>query len=279
MSADGPAGEAASSHANTPSPVPEESGRRSLLRVTDLLPISFGHLVQIGVGLAVVVALIRLRAVADGDPQLAVAILAASGYAQPLASLLIVAVPSMLLLVVLFAFRFVGLAFRNRKVDATTGAITIVGICSLIAAALLLGWPFLVFLLVFGLLALGIDRLFPKSEPSVLDVLVQSAALAFILMLLALASRTPWMPEEAIVTTGGTIHGYVLSVGDPWMTVLVDEPRYLRYVAVDEVLDRVSCPAEEPSGLDKLVLGDLQRNASQPECPAESSMTKSDTTQ
>ncbi len=55
------------------------------------------------------------------------------------------------------------------------------------------------------------------------------------LLLVAALVTTPWVPHERIITTGGTITGYVLSVDPGYLNVLTDQHTFMILVSSDVI--------------------------------------------
>ncbi len=58
------------------------------------------------------------------------------------------------------------------------------------------------------------------------------------ILLFAVLIDTPWMEEEKIETTNGTVNGYVLQVTAGFMKVLSNKPRKVTYIPLKEVKSR-----------------------------------------
>ncbi|MCK9904268.1 hypothetical protein MXD63_30005 [Frankia sp. Cpl3] len=60
------------------------------------------------------------------------------------------------------------------------------------------------------------------------------------------SGTTPWLPRETIKLTGETTTGYVISSTPAWTTILVDDPRDIKYVKTSVVLERTACDTHAP---------------------------------
>jgi hypothetical protein len=233
----------------------EAAAEPSRRRVLQWEPLSFPHLLQVSLGVAVAIALLRLSAIAEGDPQLAAAILAAAGYIGPLAQMVLVFVPTFVIISAAYVLHYRRLARRAGRSDLVTRY----GWLLLVWAAVLLAFitPWIVLLVgVITVAAVLIPSAIAErrrrrrgEELSDEDfrrivrrqlVIIVSIVLSFT-VLGTIADSRPWLPEEKVATARETVDGFVLSVTSEWTTVLVDNPRYLAYLRTDDVVSRTTC--------------------------------------
>lgn len=223
------------------------------LQELGLWPLSTAHIAQAGIVLAAILAAARMTAISNGDPQLAGSILAATGYIGPLANLLFAMVP-LGLLVLAFAF------WEYRQVSRRAGVrnwITrwslVIVIDIFIALAFVAPWMVSLGLLAYTVVMGTLDwalfgRHWGDPQPTAHAPARRTVEVVWTVVLLGtlilMSGREPWMQKEVVATDTAETTGYVLRVDDLWTTVLVDSPRYLKYVRSDAVVHRTACESD-----------------------------------
>ncbi|WP_320673066.1 hypothetical protein [Patulibacter defluvii] len=205
------------------------------------------HAIGAGVasGLAVLVVLIRILAVAGYDWHVAFAITHTVDLEDLPALMLGTFMGDQLLAGALLALvlPFVALAWwgRGRRPDA--GLVVLVAL-AVIAISLTAStgswWVPATALAIGGLAALvgGLDGDRPGGR-LVRGLVARAGLLAVVALLLAAAvSRTPWVPKERIETTRGPIVGWVLATDPGFLKVLEADERRLLIVPDGEVRSR-----------------------------------------
>lgn len=240
-------------------------------------PRTFSQFIQVGFGLAVIVASIRLTAIAEGNPQLAGAILASSGYIAPLASLLFSLVPFLLFFTALYLWEYWRFARRAGVSNwVTRWAMFAI---SLMWLALLYIGPWVVAVGLVGSMAVfwALSWLLhgkhwkdggssPYRANPAREVATTAFLVVFSVLLLMFSDSKPWLPKEVIETESGSYVGYLLNVDAGWATILVDDPRYLRFVKQEELVSRTQCQIEQSATAMDFVTGRVPTNPNLPEC-------------
>lgn len=74
------------------------------------------------------------------------------------------------------------------------------------------------------------------------SALVRGALAALLPTLISgLLSQSLWIPRERLETPDATYYGYVLSSSGSWVSMLMEEPRSIRYIRPDDVEFREVC--------------------------------------
>ena len=218
-------------------------------------PLTLSHLLQISAGLAGTLALLRLAAVAEGDPQLATAMLQATGYVAPFIQMALSFVPILVILIAAYAIHYRRIAKRAGRNDLLARYAWLVVIWAFILLAFVTPWIVLLIgaIVVTAVMvpAYFLDWRRKKRGESVTDedfgrsVRRQLTTIVIVVVSLtvlgSIANARPWLPEEKVTFADGVVNGYVLNVGTPWTTILVDNPRYLKYVKTIAVTSREVC--------------------------------------
>lgn len=249
---------------NEVSPRESDAERKASWSVQGLWPRTFGQFVQVGIGLAAVIASVRLTAIAEGSPQLAGAILASSGYFAPLASLLFSLIPVFVFLAALNLWEYWRFARRAGVSNvATRWAPVVIGLAWLVLL-FIAPWVFAVGLPAAILVTYVLSRLLfgrhwgdeqeSRYRPNPLREIVTNALIVvFTLLLLVLSDSRPWLPKEVLETQDESYVGYLLNIDSGWATILVDDPRYLQFVREEQLVSRTQCQIEHsPSAADFL---------------------------
>jgi len=91
-----------------------------------------------------------------------------------------------------------------------------------------------------------------RSNPA-REVVTTAFVVLFSVLLLLFSDSKPWLPKEVLETESGSYVGYLLNVDAGWVTILVDDPRYLRFVRQEALVSRTQCQIEQsPTGMDFL---------------------------
>ncbi len=220
-------------------------------------PLTLSHVFQISAAIVGTIALLRLSAVAEGDPQLAAAILQATGYVSPVIQMALAFIPTFVILAAAYALNYRRMSKRAGRDDYVSRYAWLIVAWAFVLLAFVASWV----LLVLGVIVVAavlipaylLDRRRAAHGETVsVDQFGRRVRRQLVVIVVIVLSMTllgdiadskPWIPEEKVTATDQTVRGYVLSVDMTWTTVLVDNPRYLVYLHTKDVLSRQVCDA------------------------------------
>ncbi|MEV6979924.1 hypothetical protein AB0M95_01470 [Sphaerisporangium sp. NPDC051017] len=238
------------------SPVPQKSGNSLNFREA----IASEGLWQLAIFVAISLSLIRLLKIALGDPQLAVSILQASGYAAPLAAIFFALLPFVILYAIV-AF----IVYNSANAEAYKLPVFDLRFVAVILWLLLLAgsiMPAYLFLLTAILIVVFIilDRLQVRQarksgkQVSIDEYLRTRRRELFTTAVFGIVaagivpqilSEDPWVTMEELHTSAGNYYGVVLGEGEEWMVLLNNKPRQIRYLPLKNVLKREPCKGSD----------------------------------
>lgn len=202
-------------------------------------------------GLITSVAIEQAILFANGNVETALGILGAVSPARIFTAAVVPLLPYALLLAGYLLWRWAVLRTGPRATLAMAGALYLVGTAALTTPLDRL-W---VAIAIIGAGALSRVIAWPDTAPmrttrrfaiTLLTLAVLFPVVAFIVPGW-LGSGGPWSPPEALLTSRGTVVGYVLGSEGGWTTVLNESPRYLLEIQTSDIHIRRVCKLREPT--------------------------------
>jgi hypothetical protein len=220
--------------------------------------------IAVGTGSLVVM---RLLAVAELRPDVALALLASSGIANVLVGSAVSVIPYAAPLAAIMLSDIARAYYHaDRRALVTALGAILAGMLSLVLTPLVvLGVVVILLLVVRAFIRVRSARGRPYVRRQE-NLLAHSVGVGFPVLLLMVTGLTPWLPPEAIVSGGSTTVGYVTQSDNRWTHVLLYAPRVVRIYETSAITSRLSCEMPMDALSDTLVEV-LGRMSLLPDCP------------
>lgn len=234
-------------------------GRQKLNRLLTE-SISVPHLLQLSIGLAIALSVIKLVSVSHGDFNLAVSVWRHSGYSGPLFFVLISMVPVFIMLGTAYLVEYRLAVKAAGRGGFLTDWFTIYLSCAFIIYVSMSSW--ISILMTLGLVSfialldhLGRRRAKKKgrivSASKYMDIrrkqIITTALVVAIPQVLLISSNSSlWTSYEQIKTKDDSFVGSVLSDDGEWTVILVSKPRALEYIKSEDIDSRKMCKPTRP---------------------------------